>query len=238
MNYYKNKNIIGNLWLRDYNNNVRPANQLLSAIYIKYKDVYPNMYYDLENNNIINFDTFYDSIYIKTSSGFFFEKIAIEDNIIYPYSEFDFYFKNGINDIDYWFDERSKKVYFCGFDKLSGSNVSKLIFSIYFKEFSITDAYVKTLLNKTVTLSLSSQTNLSNSNGITEDPKLTFNPASNTYNISFLIRNDINQAGLISINLKNINYLEIDRIDATIPFGNLDSYNSSITDTLSSLIIK
>jgi hypothetical protein len=226
MNLYSDINNAGELWLKDFQSNIKPAYNLLSSIFIKYKNN-QNFYQDLNSNNILKFDTFYDSLFIQTKSGYIFEKITTKDNGIFPYSQFStFTSSTSTNNIDYWLDEKSKKVYFSGFNDLLDFNTHKIIFSIFLKEFNLNDGKINDLFSRTIILPLCSAPTWTNSNGIKEDPKLTYNPDTDLFNISFLIK-DINlNIGLISVNFDT---QKIDAINTFIPFvGSVDIPNITI----------
>jgi len=225
MNFYTDSNYNGELWLRDAQDNVKTANIVLSSVFIKYKPNYPDFYYDLNYSLITRFDVFYDSFFIQTKNGYIFEKVKNVNSILEPYSFFDFYNPLQSTNIDYWFDEKLKKIYYCGFNDTSFNPNEQISFSFFFNEFDINIGKIKKLQEKKVNLVLSTFTNLASSNGIKEDPKITYNADTNVFNISFLIKNDIGQNGLISINLNTNQILEL---NSFIPFGELDSDNSSI----------
>jgi len=227
MNSYSENIRSGHLWLRDFNNNIKTANVVLSSVYIKYQK-YDDLYANLTTNNIINFDTFYDSILIQTGAGFFFEKIVVKDSIIEPYNQFTSFFANNDLNIDYWLDEKEKKVYFCGFNDIDGFNLPEIKFSLFFKEFDIKKGIVKNHFDSTITLALSSVSNWNNSNGNKENPKLTYNPDTNIFNVSFIIRNTIQTLGLISINVSGLPKIEIEEINSFLPFAIVDIENSSV----------
>jgi len=54
MNFYIDTNYVGELWLRDADNNVSTASSMLSSIFSKYEQ-YPDFYYDLSYNLITRF---------------------------------------------------------------------------------------------------------------------------------------------------------------------------------------
>jgi len=227
MNLYNDTNFTGELWLRDINNNVQEVGTVLSAVFLKYKDLYPDFYYDLNFNIITKFDVFYDSFYIQTPNGYIFEKIVFQNSEMLPYSLFDHRSPLGSNNIDYWFDEINKKVYFCGFSEVESVTSKSINFSLFFKEFNINTNKIKEFYTKSIHLSLDNTTNLLSSYGVKDDPKLTYNADTNIFNVSFLVKNDINQNALISINLNQNNILEL---NSFIPFGELNAIRSYITE--------
>jgi hypothetical protein len=222
MNFYTETNYNGELWLRDTNDNVLPAYQLLSSIYEKYKDINSTFYNDLTSNIIKKFDVFYDSFYIETNNGYFFEKYFIQNSLIYPYSQVNNYNYSTLN-TDYWFDEINKKIYYINTNIQNYlvspvENSSLLAYAFTFKVFDIQTGISKTLLDESLIFDVLYPQNLLDLSDLKEDPKLTYNKDTNNFNISFIVRNNINQMGLISIIL---NETEIKKIDAFIPFGTL-----------------
>ncbi len=227
MNSYIENTNNGQLWLKDLNNNIKSANTLLSSVFAKYEK-YGNFYNELNTNNISNFDVFYDTILIITNTGYAFEKITINDSTIKPYNQFTSYFVNNSLKMDYWFDEKDKKIYFCGFNDIIGNNLPQLNFSLFFKEFDIKKGIIKDHFNSTVSLALISKSNLNDSNGIKENPKLTYNSDTNMFNVSFIIKNNISKLGLISVNISGQPQIEIEEINSFLPFAAVDIENSSI----------
>jgi hypothetical protein len=222
MNFYNETTYNGELWLRDANNNVVSANNYLSAIYLKYETIDVNFYNELKSNIIKKFDIFYDSFLIQTSNVFIFEKYKIQDSQIIPANQINNYFTNSY--LDYWFDETKKKVYFVA--KLDSNftppetqnNKAFVKFGFEFYEFDIKTGQIKYILSDLLNFDLLNPVNFSTTNGIFEDFKLTYNPDTNNFNISVIVRNDVNEMGLLSI---NFNEFEIKEVNAFIPFGTL-----------------
>ena len=52
MSIYYSKQIPGQLWLRDLNDNVSSAYDVLSSVYIKYKNINPSFFFDLSSYNM------------------------------------------------------------------------------------------------------------------------------------------------------------------------------------------
>jgi len=225
MSLYNEKNIKGVLWLRDANENVYNAQQALSSLYFKYEKIHENFYSDLIKNEIEKFDVFYDTLFVQTSSGYIFEKYKHEEGIIKPFNQINnFNLKQNNFDIDYWLNENKKIVYYFEFQNTPyipvkiQENIATLNFAFKFNKFDLINGEAKTLINKNISLKLSPFNNLTNSNGIKENPKLTYNSDTNVFNSSFIIRNNINELGLISI---NFNEIEIIEINTFIPYGNV-----------------
>jgi hypothetical protein len=226
MNFYKETTYNGELWLRDTNDNVVSANSYLSAIYEKYNtfnDIFQFSFYgDLALNIIKKFDVFYDCFLIQTNNGFIFEKYKVQDLSIVPFTQINNYYRNSY--LDYWFDETKKKVYFITKNETDFSlpepqnNKAYVKLAFTFNVFDIKTGKISILMNELLNFNLFNPINLSKSNGIFEDPKLTYNPDTNNFNISVIIRNDVNEMGLLSINL---NEFEIKEVNSFIPFGTL-----------------
>jgi len=223
MDFYREKELEGQLWIRNTNDQVQPANVVLSAIYLKYKIPTPSFYEDLISNNIVKFDVFYDTFFIQTSGGYFFEKYTVQNSEIIPYNKINNF--NGLqtkNNIDYWFSENKKIVYTVEFIRPSLDFIEPtedgaiLQFGFNFKSFNLETSETKILLNELTTIELISAVDLMESNGIKEDPKLTYNAYTNNFNLSFLIRNDVKKFGIVSI---NFNEFETKEINLYIPYG-------------------
>jgi hypothetical protein len=63
-----------------------------------------------------------------------------------------------------------------------------------------------------------------------EDPKITFNSSSQTFNVSFLLKNTVKQFGLVSINIKKsdlptIGDYAITEVNAYLPYFTIDGAN-------------
>jgi hypothetical protein len=225
MDFYNDTNFSGELWLRDINDNLQEVSILLSSVFLKYSSLYPDFYYDLNLNIITKFDVFYDSFFIQTPNGYIFEKIILQNSEFLPYSLFDLYSPLQSTNIDYWFDEINRKVYFCGFNDIYLESSSSIRLSLFFKEFDIKSGKINLFYEKYIYLALDTTTDLLSSNGIKDDPKLTYNKDTNIFNISFLVKNDIKQNALISINLNQNDILEI---NSFIPYGTLNTNNSYV----------
>ena len=65
MSIYFNKQLPGQLWLRDLTNNVSSAYNMLSSVFTKYKTINNSFYYDVSTNNINRFDKFSTRLCIK-----------------------------------------------------------------------------------------------------------------------------------------------------------------------------
>lgn len=229
MSIYNNNNITGDFWVRDFNGNIYTAFQMLSNVISKYQiSQSKNFYNEVKNNNVNKFDIFYDSIFLETPSGYVFEKTILENNQLYAYNQFDYFNQKYSTNPDYWFDENEKSVYICDFIDSVQNSVSSINLNLIFNKFNINNGFTTNLLNVTATVILLSAQNIYYTHTLREDPKLTYNPDTNTFNVSFLLKNDIQQFGIISINIKKTNNFKIDHIDAYIPFAVVDIKSSYI----------
>jgi hypothetical protein len=222
MNFYNETIYNGELWLRDTNDNVVSANNHLSGIYIKYRQSNPTFYNELTSNIIKKFDIFYDCFLIQNQIGFIFEKYKVQDSLIVPFTQTNNYFEDSY--LDYWFDETKKKVYFITknntdfISPLPQDNKAFIKFAFTLNVFDIKTGQISMLIDEILNFDLFNPVNFSTSNGIFEDPKLTYNPDTNNFNISVIVRNDVNEMGILSINL---NEFEVKEVNSFIPFGKL-----------------
>jgi hypothetical protein len=215
---------LGQMWMRDSNDNVYPLNEALSAVFLKYKKQKNTFYNELTSNRIKNFETFYDSFFIQTKSGYVFEKYTSQESFITPYNKIDNFNSNKTNNnIDYWFDETSGIVYFFEFVDSGFTppllDYSMVQYAFNFKSFDTKNNIISNHLNNKIYFWLYQPINLFMTNGYTGDPKLSYNPETKTFNVSFTIKNDLQTSlGIISMNFKKDEILEI---NTWIPFGDV-----------------
>jgi hypothetical protein len=211
----------GDFWLRDANDNLTPANQALSSLYLKYNNSNSiNFYNDLTSNNIVKFDVFYDTIFIQTPNGYCFEKYVSENGLIKNYNNLNNF--NNNTQFDYWFDEEKKEIYTFEFNDpipnyefISESTVTISI-GFIFKSFNITSGIFKTLLKDVININIELQIGVEN--GIVKDlPKLTHNSDTNLFNTSFTTLNSLSSFGLVSI---NFNENELKEVNYYLPYSN------------------
>jgi len=112
MSLFYNTQIPGEMWIRDLKDNVSPASNVLSAVFLKYKNINSNFYSELTSNNIMKFDVFYDTFFIETHTGYIFEKFYIEDMEVKPYNQINLFNYKKTTSVDYWFDENKNKIYY------------------------------------------------------------------------------------------------------------------------------
>jgi hypothetical protein len=234
MNFFYDNEYNGQPWVRDFNNNIQPFNEALSSIYVKYKDVNSTFFNELTSNSIKKFDCFYDSIFIQTQTGYIFEKYTVKNSKIETYDRINNFsaYESNYNSIDYWFDEISKKVYFFEFIStedqfipslvsVDGIPYSAICFNFKFGVFDIKTNLLRETFRKKIIFWLENPLNLLTSNGIVENPNITYNSSTNLFNVSFIIKNDVNEIGIVSINL---NKKEIKEINTFIPYGTVKEY--------------
>lgn len=222
---YENSNYDGELWLRDANDNIFPLNQALSSIYLKYEN-FEQFYFQLNSNKIKNFDIFYDCIFIQAENlDYIFDKYYVNQSGIVPYNKIKNYKQSFSNlDIDYWFDEESKSVFIFEFEDIPviqpSGNYSLIQYKFNFKKFDTKTNVIENLITEKIYFWLYKPNNMSaDNNGVKENPKLTYNKETNTFNVSFIVKNNVfdnSLKGIISMNLKQNKILEI---NAHIPFG-------------------
>ena len=239
MNYYEELSQPGKLWIRTPNGEKFSANQALSAIFSKYKPLTSSFYFDLNENNIERFDVIYDTIFVETSAGCAFEKFYVEDLSIKPYSQANLFYPFYSSKIDYWYSETSNKIYYVDildiyrgeqpyttpslafvfflavneFDCITGSTKSRAVYKIQIGINELNSEWLRNLYT-------------------IENPKLTYNPDTQIYNVSFILRNYNNKFGLISINLKEGKRFEVLELNAFLPYINLNANNSYIIDAV------
>jgi hypothetical protein len=229
MSIYNEDESTGKLWLRDVIGNIETANSVLSSIYIKYINADNNnlFYTQLTANDITRFDIFYDSIFIETLNGCFFEKISINDGFyLKPHTENFFFNSKKTTKIDYFFDEIKNIIYFVDIELVSIAN-NYFTFILCLKEFDGDTGITEIKLKERVEIKFKTVSYWNDFTPKIESPKLTYNPDSKNFNVSFIFKNKIKQFGLLSIGIKNINYsYSISRIDGIVQFGTLNTSNS------------
>jgi hypothetical protein len=225
MSLYNESETAGNLWLRNPSGVIENGSKLLSAIYLKYSEI-PNFYTDLINNDITRFDVFYDCLFIETQNGCFFEKIFIDENDSFqPFTRNYFFNIKKTTKVDYWFNENEQKIYFVDIEHLT-SQIEHFNFILHIKEFDCVTGATEQKVKQFIDLKFSSSESWTNLNPIVETPKLTYNPNSTNYNVSFIFRNRIKQFALLSLMLSKKRTFEVNKIDGIVPFATLDSKNS------------
>lgn len=219
MSIHNSQNKIGELWLRTLNGSVMSSNEILSSVYIKYSTVDPILYQELQNNEIIRFDVFYDVIYIETERGYFFEKIKFDPflNQVLPYNNDNNFIYSFQTPINYWFDEDNFKIYYVQIN--SGiQQANTFVFFVTVREFDIKTATNEIVLQHSITVYSQQSVSWGGKNANIEKPHICYNKDSRNYNISFIVRNNQNTIGLVSMILNKNEEFRITKIDALLPF--------------------
>jgi hypothetical protein len=112
MSIYYDKQVPGEIWLRDLGNNVTAGNKVLSSIFLKYKNINETFYSELTSNKINRFDVIFDTIFIETTSGFIFEKFYVDSGSIVPFNQINFFNFRKNTTVDYWYSENKNKIFF------------------------------------------------------------------------------------------------------------------------------
>jgi hypothetical protein len=231
MSIYYNKQIPGELWLRDLDNNVTAGNKVLSSIFLKYKNINETFYSELTSNKINKFDVIFDTIFIETNSGFIFEKFYIDGGAIVPFNQINFFNFRKNTTVDYWYSETKNKVFYTEIAYVIDPNKQPIdqyiSFTLVFNSFDCTTGLSTPLLFKNIKIAYKSIENWDDNNFLLENPKITYNSDTKTFNISFILRNSINTFGLISINILDKDIPEMSKVTGFLPYLLLDVDNSS-----------
>lgn len=216
----------GEIWMRTPSGKILPSTDALSALNLKYSTVDPDFYFELINNEIKRFDFFYNVIFIETASGYIFDKLTKSQNILIP--------ENNDNRLtlkanmesnpDYWLDEINKKIYVVN-NELSAWNSSSANLNITIKQFDITKNLYSTKLS--YNLNLKYYINLTKE-PIMEPCKISYNIDTKCFNVSFILRGNNNEFGLISTTLKKNQNLVIDSINCLLPYTTLQEITSEV----------
>lgn len=229
MSLYIQNNIEGKLWLRNILGNIESGTEMLSSVYQKYETANGNnlFYSQLTANQILRFDTFYDCIFVETKNGCFFEKINVDEysNLI-PYTKYFFYNPKKTTHVDYWFDEIDKKIYFVDIEYVSNIDLN-IEFILYFYEFDCVTGITELKTKEQINFKFNKATSLLGFTPSFENPKITYNPDTKNYNVSFVFRNIDQTFALVSIMIKKQNTFSVIKIDGIVPFGELNVSDSN-----------
>lgn len=228
MNKLSQNQIFGEMWMRNPSGKILPYNVALSSLNLKYDSINPNFNFELTNNLINRFDFFYDVIFIETNSGYIFEKLKKNGDVIFPANNDNrFTPKSDINvSPDYWLDEPNKKIYIVE-NKLVYWDSDEVKLNIIVKQFDITENLYSTKLSYVLHLKYC------NSSSITKKPniepcKISYNIDTKCFNVSFILRGNNNEFGLISNTLKKNQNLTIDNINCLLPYTTLKEITTEI----------
>lgn len=231
MSIYYNKQIPGELWLRDLGNNVTAGNKVLSSIFLKYKNVNETFYSELTSNKINRFDVIFDTLFVETNSGFIFEKFYIDSGSIVPFNQINFFNFRKNTTVDYWYSEQKNKIFFTEIAYVIDTNKQPsdkyISFTLIFNSFDCNTGLPIPLIRKEIKIAYKSIENWDDNNFKLENPKITYNPDTKTFNVSFILRNSINSLGLVSINISDKDAPEILKITGFLPYLVIDPDNSS-----------
>lgn len=233
MSIYYNKQIPGQLWLRNLTDKVVSASDALSSVFVKYKTINSSFYSDLTSNNINRFDVIYDTIFVETNNGYIFDKFYIDDFLqVQPYNQLDLFSTRKNTTVDYWYSESKKKIYFTEIFYTAKTNTPANVFTfnLIINEFDCTTGIAVKSLLKSINLKYTSSTNWDINNFTIENPKITYNSDTKIFNISFILRNSASTFGMISINVDDGTILAISEINGFLPYFTLDLANCSIQD--------
>lgn len=238
MNTYNQNITPGELWLRTLEGNKIPASTALSSVYVKYATAYPTFYNELTSNQIRRFDTFEDCFFIETESGYIFEKVYFENNQYKPFNTTNlytpiYYKQTGSlqygTSTDYWYDENSSKVYYAYILTLDENKnfTDRFSFVLIVNLFDCQTGSLQTILFHRLSLAFSSARNWSSFTAYIESPKITHNADTGRYNISFLLKNETKEFGIISINLSESHSViydkyKVEEINSYIPYLIID----------------
>lgn len=233
MSIYYDKQIPGELWLRDLKNNVDSASNILSAIYLKYENINEDFYYYLNSNQITRFDLFYDTFFIETPVGCIFEKFYIQSEEILPYNQINLFNPRKTTSVDYWFNENKNNVIFTEIfyfnNPLKASYEKYFEFILIVKLFDCVTGLTKNLVLDVIRLAYTSSKNWDGVNFTIENPKITYNKDTKNYNISFILRNKAKELGLVSINLLDSDVPVVTEVNGFLPYFVQDTLNSGVT---------
>ncbi len=233
MSIYYDKQIPGELWLRDLKNNVDSASNILSAVYLKYENIDDTFYYYLNTNQITRFDLFYDTFFIETPAGYIFEKFYIQDEKILPFNQINLFNNRKTTCVDYWFDEKKNKIihtelYFYE-DPFKDPTIKSFDFILIVKSFDCTTGLSKTIVLDIIRIAYTSSTDWDDSSFTVETPKITYNKDTKTYNISFILRNSVKTLGLVSLNLLDSDIPVVTEVNGFLPYFVQDTLNSGVS---------
>ena len=214
--------------MRTPSGKILPSTDALSALNLKYSTINPNFHFELINNEIKRFDFFYSVIFIETASGYIFDKLSKHENVLIP--------ENNDNRLtlkvnmesnpDYWLDEINKKIYVVN-NELSAWNSSSANLNITIKQFDITKNLYSTKFSYNLNL------NYCDFSGLTKEPimepcKISYNIDTKCFNVSFILRGNNDEFGLISTTLKKNQNLVIDSINCLLPYTTLQEITSEV----------
>ena len=237
MSEYYNKQYIGELWLKDSEGNIVSGSDALTNVYAKYININSSFYNELTSNRIITYDVVYDTIFVETQYGYIFEKIYKDDlGVIQPFNKLNLLNVTKSTKVDYWFDESLNKIYFTDLyyydDFNRPSNPNYFEFILTFNSFDCHYGTIKKELINNIKIGFSSNVDWNELAFTMENPKLTYNKDTKTFNISFILRNSKNTLGIVSLNIADGDVHKISEVNGFLPYFTLDYANSEVIDLL------
>jgi hypothetical protein len=216
----------GEIWMRTPSGKILPSTDALSALNLKYSTIDSIFHFELINNEIKRFDFFYDVIFIETASGYIFDKLSKNETALIPENNDNRLTTtaNGNKFPDYWLDEVNKKIYVVDNEIKYWTSVSVKI-NVKIKQFDITKNLYSTKFSYDIELIYS--------NNITKKPtiepcKISYNLDTRCFNVSFILRGNNEEFGLISSTLKKNQNLVIDNINCLLPYTTVQEINSDV----------
>ena len=232
MSIYYDKQIPGELWFRDLKDNIDSANNILSSIFLKYENINTNFYLDLSSNNISRFDLFHDTIFVETPSGCIFEKFYIDNDYIRPYNQLNLFITKKNTTIDYWYDETKNKITLAevvfSFNPYKVNSDKYIYFILFLREFDCSSGRMRNLFTEEVRIAHKSIKDWDQNIFPFENPKMTYNSDTKTFNVSFIFRNLVGEMALVSVNITNEGNPTIKEVNSFIPFAVPDPNNSVV----------
>lgn len=229
MNIYYNNQVPGELWLRNLNDTVEASYNVLSSIYFKYEEINSFFFSELTANKITRFDMFYDTIFVDTIYGYIFEKFYLDNNSIKPFNQINLFNIRKTTTVDYWFDEAKNRIFFTDlYYYYDGTNpLDSFEFIFILKLFNCTTGLIKTLIIDKITIKFESSINWDPAALTLENPKITYNTDTKTFNVSFIVRNSSNAMGIISINVLNTGEPYVTEVNGFLPYAKIDPLTSN-----------
>lgn len=181
----------GELFIRTVNGEIVPGHLFLKNIKNKYFNQDFNL--ELETSKILKFDSFLNSIFIETDSYFLIEKYYIDpsDNLPQPSNLYHNLFTKQFALIDYWYEEKFKKILISSLIKDGESFLLTII------QNSLENGQSIKILEEN--LNISGFPNEWDWSLVEiKSVKITYNTDSKMYNVSFLIKT-LDRWGLISV---------------------------------------
>lgn len=227
MNKLIENQISGEIWMRTPSGKILPSTDALSALNLKYSTINSNFYSELSSNQIKKFDFFYDVIFIETASGYIFDKLSKSENVLIPENNDNrLTLKSNIkSNPDYWLDEVNKKIYVVDNEIKYWTSTSVKI-NVKIKQFDIIKNLYSTKFSYDIELIYSN--NIITKKPTIEPCKMSYNVDTRCFNVSFILRGNDEEFGLISSTLKKNQNLVIDNINCLLPYTTVQEINSDV----------